>query len=138
MTLPLENMHSGNIVAHGVDLVDLEAFSRLIRLLQGTMLWNRYYTPAEWEEAGSGRHIEKLGSRFAIKEAILKALGTGWGGGIAFTDIEVVTLPTGAPSASLHRKPLAISASIGITKWLVCASHTRTLAMASVIALRGQ
>lgn len=134
MTSP-EILGSGNIVAHGVDIVDLVVFSRLIRLLQGTMLWDRYYTPAEWEEADSGRNIEKLGSRFAIKEAVLKALGTGWGSGIAFTDVEVITLLTGAPSVSLHRKPLTLAASLGITKWLVSASHTRTLAIASAIAL---
>ena len=99
------------------------------------MLWNRYYTPSEWEDAGAGRHVEKLGSRFAIKEAILKALGTGWGGGIAFTDVEVITLLSGAPSVSLHRKPLTLATSLGITKWLVSASHTRTHAIASAIAL---
>lgn len=99
------------------------------------MHWNRYYTTAEWEDAGSGRHVEKLGSRFAIKEAILKALGAGWGGGIAFTDVEVITLLSGAPTVSLHRKPLTLATSLGITKWLVSASHTRTLAVASAIAL---
>lgn len=134
---PSEILGSGNMAAHGVDIVDLVAFSRLIRLLQGTMLWDRYYTPAEWEEAGSGRHIEKLGSRFAVKEAVLKALGTGWGSGIAFTDVEVITLLTGAPSVALYRKPQTLAANLGITKWLVSASHTRTFAIASVIALSG-
>jgi holo-[acyl-carrier protein] synthase len=136
MTTP-EILGSGNIVAHGVDIVDLVAFSRLIGLLQGTMLWDRYYTPGEWEAAGSGRHVEKLASRFAIKEAILKALGTGWGSGIAFTDVEVITLLTGAPTVALHRKPLTLATSFGITKWLVSASHTRTFAIASAIALNG-
>jgi holo-[acyl-carrier protein] synthase len=83
----------------------------------------------------SGNRLEKLASRFAIKEAVLKALGTGWGDGIAFTDVEVVSQRTGAPSVVLHCRLVAIANEQGIAHWLVSAGHTCAIAMASVIAL---
>lgn len=65
----------------------------------------------------------------------MKALGTGWGDGIAFTDVEVVSQRTGAPTVVLHRRLVAIATEQGIVRWLVSASHTTAVAMASVIAL---
>ena len=137
MKTALEIQHAGNVVAHGVDIVDLKSFSRLVKLLQKTMLWDRYYTSAELEETGYDRNIEKLASRFSIKESVLKALGVGWGNGVAFIDVEVITLVTGEPSVVLHRKPLVVARNLGITKWLVSASHGTSFAIASAIATTG-
>lgn len=124
----------GSIVGHGVDAVDIHDFTRVVRLIREDSLWRRYYTVTEWANADSGRDVERLASRFAIKEATLKALGVGWGGGIAFTDVEVVTLATGAPSIALYRKLLGLAADLGARSWFVSASHTSTLVIASVLA----
>lgn len=124
-----------NVVAHGVDIVDTEEFFRLINKQANDFL-DRYFTTAELAAAGEGGdRIERLASRFAVKEAVLKALGTGWGDGIAFTDVEVVSQRSGAPVVVLHRRLVSIARERGISHWLVSASHTRTIAMASVIAL---
>jgi holo-[acyl-carrier protein] synthase len=125
----------GNVVAHGVDVVDMADFSRLMNEQVGGFL-DRYFTLGELATANEGgNRIERLASRFAIKEAVLKALGTGWGDGIAFTDVEVVSQRTGAPTIVLHRRLVTIADEQGIARWLVSASHTTAVAMASVIAL---
>ncbi|WP_313271278.1 holo-ACP synthase [Stenotrophomonas sp.] len=128
----------GNVVAHGLDVVDMADFSRLMNKQAGGFL-DRYFTAGELVSAnGGGNRIERLASRFAIKEAVLKALGTGWGDGIAFTDVEVVSQRGGAPTVMLHRRLVVIAGEQGIVSWLVSASHTAAVAMASVIALSSQ
>jgi holo-[acyl-carrier protein] synthase len=118
-----------------VDIVDTADFARLVNEGAEHFL-DRYFTSAELATADEGgSRIERLASRFAIKEAVLKALGTGWGNGVAFTDVEVVSQQTGAPSIVLHRRLVTVAEERGIAQWLVSASHTSTVAMASVIAL---
>lgn len=125
----------GNVVAHGIDIVDIADFSHLINEQASDFLY-RYFTSGELATANEGgNRIERLASRFAIKEAVLKALETGWGNGIAFTDVEVVSQRTGAPAVVLHRRLAAIANERGIVQWLASASHTSLIAMASVIAL---
>ncbi len=65
----------------------------------------------------------------------MKALGMGWGNGVAFTDVEVITLDTGAPTVLLRRKLAAQERERAIVGWLVSVSHTSTVAVASVIAI---
>lgn len=128
-------MNFHNVVAHGVDLVDMADFSRLIND-QAAEFLDRYFTSAELAAAeGASVKIERLASRFAVKEAVLKALGTGWGDGVAFTDVEVVSQRSGAPSVVLHRQLVAVANEQGIAHWLVSVSHTGSVVMASVIAL---
>jgi holo-[acyl-carrier protein] synthase len=135
MTGKKKPLNFGNVVAHGLDIVDMADFSRLMNE-QASDFLDRYFTPAELAIAGEGgTRIERLASRFAIKEAVLKALGTGWGDGVAFTDVEVMSQRTGAPSVVLHRRLVAIASEQGIVRWLVSSSHTAAVAMASVIAL---
>lgn len=86
--------------------------------------------------AGDGvTQIQRLAGRFAVKEAVMKALGAGWGNGIAFTDVEVVTLESGAPTVVLKRKLSELALERTVAGWLVSVSHTSTVAVASVIAI---
>jgi holo-[acyl-carrier protein] synthase len=135
MTDETQLLNFRNVVAHGVDIVDTADFARLLDKQAGDFL-DRYFTIEELAIADEGgNRTERLASRFAIKEAVLKALGTGWGDGIAFTDVEVISLRSGAPSVVLHRRLVAIANERGVAHWLVSASHTGTIAIASVIAL---
>lgn len=135
MTDKRQSLNFGNVVAHGLDVVDMADFSRLMNEHASGFL-DRYFTPGELAAVDEGgNRIERLASRFAVKEAVLKALGTGWGDGIAFTDVEVVSERTGAPGVVLHRRLAAIAHDREIVRWLVSASHTTAVAMASVIAL---
>ncbi len=123
-----------SIVGHGIDLVEV---SRIRAMLDehGQRFLDRCFTPAEQShKAESRRRIEHLAARFAAKEAVLKALGTGLTGGIAWTDIEVLTAPSGAPKLTLHASAEAAAARLGATAWVLSLTHTDSLAMASVIA----
>jgi len=133
MFIPKVAPHA-NLIGHGIDIVDFHDFTRLVTLIREDSLWRCYYTEAEWVDTDSGQDVERLASRFAIKEATLKALGVGWGDGIAFTDVEVIPLATGAPSIALRRKVLGLANDMGVKAWLVSTSHARTLAIASVLA----
>jgi len=63
----------------------------------------------------------------------MKALGTGFGDGIGFLDIEVLTLASGQPTVRLHRNAQAQAAQMGIAKWIISTSHEAGFAIASVI-----
>jgi holo-[acyl-carrier protein] synthase len=125
----------GYVAGHGLDIVDIAEFSRLMKAHARTFL-DRYFTESELIAAGNGiNQLEKLAGRFAVKEAVLKALGVGWGDGIAFRDVEVINLHSGAPTVQLHRQLKMLENERAITGWLVSVSHTSTVAVASVISM---
>ena len=135
MQAPAIGNHGRRVMGHGVDVVDIAEFSRLLSDSALPFL-NRYFNVSELAASGRGTtQVEKLASRFAVKEAVLKALGVGWGDGVAFTDVEVTTLPNGALSVKLHRDLLEIGNERGVVGWALSTSHTGTVAFASVIAL---
>ena len=76
---------------------------------------------------------EHLAGRFAAKEAVLKVLGTGWRGKIAWTDIEITRDPSGQPAVCLGGECAEIADRIGINRWHVSISHIPTHATASAI-----
>jgi holo-[acyl-carrier protein] synthase len=89
------------------------------------------------QEAGLFRErknsMEFLAGRFAAKEAVLKALGTGLGAGLTFKDIEVIPDLSGAPSVNLYGRALEILARAGGNKVLVTISHEKDYAIAFAV-----
>ena len=73
-----------------------------------------------------------------VAEAVLKVLGTGWRGGIAWTDIEVAREPSGQPTIRLTGECARIAGDQGIVRWHISISHIETHATASAIGLRGE
>ena len=129
------NCSRGFVAGHGIDLVDIEEFSRLLKEPARNYL-PRYFTPGEIAAAGSGENqLQKLAGRFAVKEAVMKALCRGWGDGIAFTDVEVVTHENGIPTVVLRGELARIEQERTIVGWVVTTSHSTRVAVASVIAL---
>lgn len=125
----------GMVAGHGLDIVDIADFSRLFSEPAVNFL-DRHFTDDELTAAGSGvTRVQRLAGRFAVKEAVMKALGAGWGNDVAFTDVEVITLESGAPTVMLKRKLAALEQERGIVGWFVSVSHTSTIAVASVIAI---
>lgn len=123
------------IIAHGIDMVDIESTRRLLADPTGQFL-ARCFTMQEQQSAGNGlNQPDRLSGRFAVKEAVMKALGTGFGEGAGFLDVEIVSLPSGAPTVVLHRKAKVRAEAMGIDRWLVSTSHEGNMAIASVIAL---
>lgn len=123
------------IVAHGIDLVDCPRIEDMVNR-HGQRFIDRVFTAAEKAYAESNKNsIEKLAGRFAAKEAILKLLGTGWRGKIAWTDIEIVNNSAGQPEVTLSGEVKKIADELGIKHVSVSITHTANFAIASAVAL---
>ena len=123
------------IIAHGIDLVDFPRIEEMVKR-HGERFLNRIFTAAEqaYSQANKNR-MEKLAGRFAAKEAVLKLMGTGWRGKIAWTDIEIVNNPAGQPEITLSGEVKKIAEKLGIEHISVSITHTANFAIASAVAL---
>jgi holo-[acyl-carrier protein] synthase len=123
------------IVAHGIDLVDCPRIEEMIKR-HGERFIKRVFTAAEQAYAEAKKNkIEKLAGRFAAKEAILKLMGTGWRGKIAWTDIEIINNTAGQPEVTLDGEVRRIAEGLGIKHISVSITHTANFAIASAVAL---
>src|SRR6266550_1670546 len=103
------------ILGHGIDIVETARIKRLVDE-HGQHFLARCFTPCEQEYCtrNAKRFYEHLAGRFAAKEAVLKVLGTGWRGGIAWTDIEIIKEPSGQPRINLTGECERIARELGI------------------------
>lgn len=126
------------IIGHGVDLVEIARIEQMLDRHADRFL-DRVYTELERAYAleSPRKTAERLAARFAAKEAALKALGTGWRSGIAWTDIGVISSPTGQPSLEVIGRAAEIAREMQVGGWMISLSHSRSHAIASVIALGG-
>ncbi|MCH2135699.1 MAG: holo-ACP synthase [Phycisphaerales bacterium] len=126
-------------LVHGVDLVEV---SRIESMLEkhGDQFLQRVYTPVERRDsdAGGARRAEHYAARFAAKEAVFKALGTGWSGGVGWQDVGVERLPGGQPIVCIEGEAARVARDKGIDVWAISLSHTGTHAMASVVGSEGR
>lgn len=123
------------IIAHGIDLVD---FGRIESMLErhGSRFLDRIFTEREQSDADSTKNrTEKLAGRFAAKEAILKLLGTGWRGKIAWTDIEITNNSMGQPTVEFSGEVKRLARESQIEQVTLSITHTANFAIASVVAL---
>ena len=124
------------IVAHGIDLVHCPRIAKVWND-HGERFLTRVYTPAE--RAYCLKHeriaLTRLSGRFAAKEAVMKLLGTGWRGGVEWTDIETLPDPLGKPLVTLHGATAELAASLHIEQILISISHAGDYATASAIGL---
>jgi len=125
-----------NVVSHGIDLVEIARIGRMIEEHPERFI-ERCYTPREarYADAAPRKRLERFAGRFAAKEAVLKALGTGWRDGIAWTDMEILPDTLGRPVLTLTGNAAAIAACAGIGAWTISISHTEMLVIGSAIAL---
>ena len=123
------------IIAHGVDIV---LTSRIGDIWErhGDAFLDRIYTPAEVEYCLDCKtQAERLAGRWAVKEAVLKALGTGWRGGIEFIDIETLPDDLGKPHTTLTGKSADLAKQLGIARMLVSISHAGEYALGSAVGV---
>jgi len=124
-----------NVIAHGVDLVHCPRVARVWQTHPERFL-SRVYTPQERAYCLDCKDpVIRLSGRFAAKEAVMKMLGTGWRGGVEWTDIETLPDPLGKPLVALHGATANLAETLGITHVLVSLSHAGDYAIASAIAL---
>ena len=123
------------ILGHGIDLVELDPLRRLLSHAEEDFLEECF---SDVERAGIPDGVNRLAhiaGQFAAKEAVTKALGTGFGDGVAFADVEVGRTPSGAPFIQLRGGAATRATSLGIDTWFVSISHGESAAIASVIAI---
>lgn len=123
------------IIGHGIDVIEIKRIAAMLKEHDGRFI-ERCFTDIEREyaECGGKRRTERFAVRFACKEAVFKALGTGWRSGISWRDVGVVHEPGGRPFLALSGRCAELAAELLITQWHVSLSHTDRVAVASVIA----
>lgn len=114
----------------GVDMIEIERIARALER-HGQRFSHRFFT--EQELAYCAGRVERLAGRFAVKEAVAKALGTGIGP-VSWTEIEVVCDGNGKPELHLHGKARALAAKVGLEQWSISLSHTATHAIGFAVA----
>lgn len=122
------------IVGNGTDIVEVARIAGSLERF-GVRFAKKILSPtelAQYESAKSGLNF--LAKRFAAKEAVAKALGTGMRQGVHFTNIEIVRDKFGKPGVQLKSGALQRADALGIDRWHLSISDERHYALAFVIA----
>lgn len=114
----------------GVDMIECERIAAGIER-SGERFLNRFFTPGERQDCGDKPY--RLAARFAAKEAVAKALGSGIGD-IRWVDVEVRTAVERRPQLALHGRAKQLADEMGLTDWDISLSHSDTLAIAIAVA----
>jgi holo-[acyl-carrier protein] synthase len=124
------------IIAHGIDLVDFDRIEQMLDRHEDRFC-ERVFTPRERADADKVKNrIEKLAGRFAAKEAVMKLVGSGWRGGVAWTDIEVVNNALGRPIVTLSGKLKELAEQQQIEQITMSITHTANFDIASAVAIQ--
>jgi holo-[acyl-carrier protein] synthase len=115
----------------GVDIIEIERIRHMLDRY-GQRFLQRVYTADE--AARYGRHAPELAARFAGKEAVSKALGTGFAG-VAPREIEILSDPRGKPVVHLWGRAQARARELGLEQIEISLSHSEEYAVAFVIAM---
>jgi holo-[acyl-carrier protein] synthase len=122
-------------ISIGVDIVEVPRVERLVR--EHERVQERLFTRPEIDYCRArGKCYEHMAARFAAKEAVLKALGTGLVTGMRWTDVEVVNEEGGRPRVRLGGEVAAFAAREGVQEVELSISHTSGLALAQALAVR--
>jgi holo-[acyl-carrier protein] synthase len=124
-----------DIIGIGTDITECLRIARMIER-HGELFLNRVYTSEEIRYCQARKQAtQHFTGRWAAKEAVLKALGTGWVRGIRWRDVEIRNEPGGKPVVAVRGGARDVVERLGIAKLLVSISHCYTHATATAIAL---
>jgi len=124
-----------SVIGIGTDIVECLRIAQMIER-HGELFISRVYTEDEIDYCRSRRQAtQHFAGRWAAKEAILKALGTGWRKGISWRDIEVLNNPHGRPIATLRGGAREVLEQLNIGEMMISISHCRSHATAYALAL---
>ena len=124
-----------NVVGIGIDIVECDRIAEMIKK-HDEIFVNRVFTPYEIEYCGKRKAAaQHYAGRWAAKEAILKAMGTGWAKGIRWVDLEIQSLPGGAPIVNISGAAREVCDSKGISQMLISISHCQSYATAFATAI---
>lgn len=123
-----------HIFGIGTDIIECLRIAQMIER-HGELFINRVYTKHEIQYCQSRKlATQHFAGRWAAKEAILKALGTGWRRGISWRDMEIRNEPGGRPTVALRGGARDVVEQLGITEMLISISHCRSHATAYALA----
>lgn len=123
------------ILGIGTDITECLRIARMIER-HGEFFLGRVFTPDEIRYCQCRKQAtQHFAGRWAAKEAVLRALGTGWGPGIQWHDIEVVAEAGSPPAIALRGRVKEIARQQGVVQVLLSISHCRTYATATAIAV---
>ena len=120
-----------NKLATGIDLIEIERLEGAVER-HGKRFLERIFTTRELAEVGD--NMPSLAARFAAKEAVTKALGTGIGQ-VTWQEIEVLRGQNRAPELHLHGAAEDLAEKLKLKTWSISLSHTHTQAIAMVVAM---
>src|ERR1700692_2927478 len=121
------------IIGLGIDVEDVERVKDAIER-QGERFLKRIVTEKERAYCEQFKDkYERYAGRFAVKEAAMKALGTGWSRGVRWVDVEVVRHASGRPSLAVEGGAKKIADAMGVKNIAVSITHTSEQAIAQVI-----
>ena len=119
------------LLSSGIDLIEIKRIQKVLER-HGKRFLNRIYTEAEIIQARG--NAPELAARFAAKEAVSKALGTGIGP-ISWQEVETINDFSGKPHIHLHGRAALIAEDLGYTTWSVSLTHSQDMAAAVVVCL---
>jgi len=121
------------IVGMGIDVAEVKRIQAVIESQKERFL-RRVYTVSEAAYCEQFKNkYERYAGRFAAKEAAMKALGTGWGRGVRWVDVEVVRQRGGRPTISLKGEARKVADALGVKNIALSITHTAEQAIAQVI-----
>ncbi len=124
-----------DVIGIGTDITECLRIARMIER-HAELFLQRVYTPKEIEYCQSRKQsTQHFTGRWAAKEALLKALGTGWRKGISWRDLEILNEPSGRPIVGIAGGAKEVVQQLGICTLEVSISHCRTHATAFAIAM---
>lgn len=124
------------ILGLGTDIIEVVRIGEMIER-HGELFLQRVYTEQEIRYCQRRKGaMQNYAGRWAAKEAVMKALGTGFSKGVGFKDIEVCSRKSGAPYIELHGGAKEVARRLGIDQMLVTISHCRAYATATAVALQ--
>src|SRR5438128_2776576 len=121
------------IIGMGIDVEEVERVKGAIER-QGERFLKRIFTERERAYCEQFRDkYERYAGRFAVKEAAMKALGTGWRRGVRWVDFEVVRETGGRPTLAITGEAAKIAQQLGVNSVALSITHTAAQALAQVI-----
>jgi holo-[acyl-carrier protein] synthase len=121
------------IIGMGIDIAEVPRIRAVIESQKERFL-RRVYTLDEVAYCEQFKNkYERYAGRFAVKEAAMKALGTGWSRGVRWVDVEVIRVRGGKPTLALKGEAKNIADRLGVKNIAVSITHTEEQAIAQVI-----
>ncbi len=121
------------IVGTGIDIAETKRIEQSFERY-GDRFKNRVYTPDEVAYCERFKNkAERYAARFAAKEAVFKALGTGWRAGVRWRDVEITHLPSGKPELALKGRAQEIACQLRVSRAAVSLSHADHYVVAQVV-----